>query len=482
MFFSLIFALSVLCCTHFSSKVVDAKTDPIIISTGDEDDELDDNEEEVSETQAEINAKYEAMGYPISKNIDIADEGLYKALLSIVKEYAQNVNGETFTGDTLYSEMLDMVTTIEIGHKYNISSLAGMEKLELSNLETLSITRNSLTVFDGTCFQNTTEKFTSINLASNKISTFRLGNLEYLRTINLSNNELKELDLSGIEGTVANTPITLNLAGNYISSMSKIKLPTKRIGKITMNLIANNITEVDDAYFNTNKYDISLGLQGFRVEDGYGNLAIETKAGIKLYKSNIPNLIVKIYKDTEECEIEYATYSDADITDGNYITIDTQEMGVGEYRIEYMLGDELAYLKSDVDRAYYNGADFIIKPTKATYQLEYKGQMYDKLNKVTGEVKVHLSAEVGATIYYSVNGKDYTEYTETINCDKGGNYSVRYYTKIGDYESDIAEVYIKTSLNTYIPDGLMFALLLIVSITLFVVVIPIVSRKFFKHN
>ena len=84
--------------------------------------------------------------------------------------------------------------------------------------------------------------------------------------------------------------------------------------------------------------------------------------------------------------------------------------------------------------------------------------------------------------YYSVNGRDYAEYTEPINCNNGGNYSVRYYTKIGDYESDIAEVYIKTSLNTYIPDGLMLALLLIFSITLFVVVVPIVSRKFFKHN
>ena len=167
-----------LCFIPFSSKVVEAKTDPIIISTGEEDENLDEQEEELdpSSLEAQINAKYEAMGYPLSVITDIYDAGLYRALLATVKEYAQTVNGENYSGNTLCSEMLDMVTTIDIG-QYNISTLSGMEKLELSNLESLTITRNALTSFDGSLFKSATKASNSffslsLSLAANSDFAF----------------------------------------------------------------------------------------------------------------------------------------------------------------------------------------------------------------------------------------------------------------------------------------------------------------------
>ena len=99
---------------------------------------------------------------------------------------------------------------------------------------------------------------------------------------------------------------------------------------------------------------------------------------------------------------------------------------------------------------------------------------------MTGEVKVLLSCEEGAEIYYKVGGSDWTKGNE-IMCDKGGNYSITAKVVKDGYESEETNVLIMTSLNTVVPDILMLILVLLFTLTLFIVVVPIVSKKWFKN-
>ena len=65
-------------------------------------------------------------------------------------------------------------------------------------------------------------------------------------------------------------------------------------------------------------------------------------------------------------------------------------------------------------------------------------------------------------------------------CDKGGNYTV--YTKVvvDGVESEVKSFLIRTSQNVIIPDIVMLVLLLLFMFGLFFVLVPFISKKFFK--
>ena len=169
------------------------------------------------------------------------------------------------------------------------------------------------------------------------------------------------------------------------------------------------------------------------------------------------------------------TIKDADIT-GNFVT---KQYGIGKYYYIYTINEEEAYNKLDHDRAYFTSEKFNIIPSNPTYMFEYRGEQYDNINKVTGTVKVLLSTEDNATLYYSVNGSGWVEGSEVV-CGDGGNYTIRMKSVVDGIESNEVTILVKTSLNAIIPDALMLVLILMFAIVLFVIVVPLVSKKFFR--
>lgn len=132
----------------------------------------------------------------------------------------------------------------------------------------------------------------------------------------------------------------------------------------------------------------------------------------------------------------------------------------------------------------------MVKPTEVSYKFEHKGKTYDSIGKVTGTVKVLLSSVdidngVDGVIEYSVNGGDWVR-GNTIECSKGGTFSIRVRVQVGDYEnnkgalSDESTIMVKTSLNSVMPDFVMFFIVLFCALILFVVIVPLVSKKFFR--
>jgi len=417
-----------------------------------------------------VNAKYER-GFELAPS-DFADTRLYSALLAEAVEYASS-KGDRFTGDTLYSEMFLFPDFKEISiTNANITSLDGIESVRLDYVEKISITNNKITDIKPEYFSDS-ENLKEINFATNQISSFELPILRNLEKVNLANNLLTQIDLSNCMGD----EVDINLAANDIVALDNVKLP--RADKITLNMIGNNLSSVNDSYFSETKFDLKVGVQG--IKDISNPTSTSSSKGIRFYRTNIDGLGIKIYDNSVKVPVLVKSVTDADITSGNYYDI---ILPIGEYFYEYTLDGEPVYSKYNVEKNYYLSQSFVVKPTTATFKFEHKGEMYDEIGKVTGAVKVHLDSVdldsgVQGKIMYSVNLGEWQE-GDLVDCSAGGIFSVKVKVVCGDYESEEISIFFQTSLNAVIPDAVMFFIILFLAIMVFFIGVPIISKKFFR--
>lgn len=469
-----------------TSIYVNAKTEPNIISTteGGEGDSGDstggegsgDTEGEIIEEEEELPPQVIFEGVKVTQS-NMPDKNLYVALLDIYGEhYSATHEGEEYLGDSIYTDMFKEITTINVD-RLAISTLDGMERLELDSLVSFSANINEISDFDSKWFRYTDlDTFKSLSLAGNQLSKIDLSPYYRLTNINLSSNKFSEIDLSYIEGKTAGTEITINLANNKIDSISSIRLPSKRISHINLNIISNNIADLNDSYF-SDFYTLQVGIQGFVSQLDIVN--IDTSKSVKFYKTGIEGLAVEIWRTDGDIEDELiTTINDSDIID-RYTEV---SLPVGEYEYRYTINGEGAYSRNDYDRLYLIDAKFGVLPQKAKFSFVYKGEEYESLGKVTGKVTVKLSTqEEGAKIIYSVNGSEWIE-GNVVECDKGGSYSIKVKTVVNGVESEEESIWVRTSLNLYVSDWLMLVLLILLALVLFFVVLPIVSKKYFKKD
>ncbi len=412
-------------------------------------------------TQQEIDAEFEK-GYQVLSGVEMPDANLYNQLLQIA--YA---NGYSRSKSTIYSEMFVNITEIVIMDK-NIGTLKGMEHLRLGALTSLNLSGNNMITVSAVVFEYM-PNLTTINLSRNKLTSVELTTLTKLTNVVLSTNYLQVVDLTQINQPEEH--LYVNVANNNLTSMGNIKL-TKRIESITLNIISNNITQIDDGYFEN--YQMHVGVQGLRIKE---KTQITTADSIKYFKTNIANCVIEIYKIGEVVNTLVDTISDDNIVDGNYCEA---KLGVGEYCYVYLIDGVEIYDKNDSEFAYFIGQDFLVKPNKVEHVFEFKNKTYEHLNKVTGKVTVYLTAEEGASIYYNIDGINWKE-GNTVICDGGGSYNIQTKSVIDGFESDISTILVKTSLNPYISDGFMLVLLLIMVVIIVAFVLPIISRYFFKR-
>ena len=435
-----------------------------------EDGEEKSQDEEISALRERIDNEVK-VGYPVNSSSEITDTRLYSALLKIVKDriYEKyNYNYSDF--DTLYSKTFASdelaFESIEI-RDWDITSLSGLEMLYFTNLKSLTLVGNDLGALKDDLF-NRMPVLETINLSCNKITKINFAYAPNAKKINLSSNSLTSVDLTYL----TNANLDINLANNQFSSITNISLPT-RVESIKLNIVANNITDLTDEYLNYDKLTLNVGVQGVF---GTSTQSIDTSQTLDFYKLNLGGVYIKIFKsgigDTLIKEIR-----DEDISSNKL----SQKFSVGEYYIEYYNSDgTLCYKQNDDVSGFYKTSNFKVIPTACTAKFEFKGKIYDSFpNKVTGKVKVMLSCEEGGVIYYKFGDNDWIQGNE-IMCDKGGYYGITTKVVIDGIESEEKSFLVKTSLNTVIPDILMFVLILIFALALFLIVVPLVSKKWFR--
>lgn len=481
-FLSILLAVAIL--VPMQNLLVEARSviSELTIATTDvvEDEGIDESDVGSGET-ASSEETTTSLGNIISTST-ITDNILYSRLLKLYNE----ANGTSYSD--IYAKMFKEWTTIDIGGG-QIKSLEGLAYLDFSNLTTFVADMNEISTFDESCFSKTTSKFKSLSLAGNSISSFQITQLTGLYNINLSGNKLTSLDLSRIEGeSGGNTTFTLNVAGNTISSLSNIKLPTKRIGNINLNVINNRITQIPSEYF-TDAYTISAGIQGFSTLDD--KFVTDSRSNVSVYRTHKDNVKIEIWKiDGERDELITSIADnntvDADVYFAEGENVKTLNLAVGEYEYRYIVNGQKASEIDDDDEEYLScfyltSGRFNVIPQKPSYVFVYKDKEYKTLNKVTGVVTVKLSGEEGATIMYQVNNGEWVT-GDTISCANGGTYSIKVKSVVGDMESEVENLLVRTSLNLYIPDGLMFVFVLLIALVLFLIVLPIISKKYFKKD
>ena len=412
-------------------------------------------------------------GFAITTSV-IWDEYLYAALLSAYSDYFESVNGEAYTGTTIYSDMFAEFTELNLDKK-NITSLEGMEKLELENLVTFSANSNSIAEFKGAFFENTEDwTFTNLYLADNELKTIDVTGLIGLKNIDLSSNKLVGVDFTPIEGKTSGSVLTVNLANNAIVSLDDIKLPTRRISHYNLNVINNNIADIPAKYF-TDEYTMNIGIQGL---NSTTIKSTDTATNLVIYKTNVENLKVVIYKVDGEVDELVGEFDDSDIV-GNYLRLNLK---VGKYKFIYQINDEDAFTKEHTGKYYLKHCEFNVVPQNLICKFIHKNKEYSELGKVTGKVTVKLSSnDTGAKIFYKVNNGEWVE-GDTVYCEDGGNYSITIKSVVDGVESPEQNVWVRTSLNLYIPDALMLVLVVLLFLVLFLVVLPIVSKKYFKKD
>lgn len=398
---------------------------------------------------------------------DDVSERLYARLCDIKKvETGTNVQ-------TLYQKDFIEYVDLDLTIDNNISSLDGLHLFRFDKLQTLNISGNKLTNVTKTHLSSM-PNLTAINLAGNNLGSVDLTELSKLTTIDLRSNKLSTIDFSAITGDV-----DINISNNLFDSIEDITLPNSS-NSVVLNFISNNITDIPSSYLTSEKLTLKGGIQGVKDDD---MVTLNKSKNLTCYNTNIEGLEVRIFKSSGEL---VKTITDIE---GGKIDI---ALDVGKYEYKYYLDGELAYDEEDLNdknsyvKRVFEGYEFIILPDAPTYTFEHKGKTYEKIGKVTGSVTINLTkSSENDVIYYKISGGEWQK-GDKVFCDQGGNYNV-YVKSIctidgKEYESKTIEIFVKTSLNTVVPDGLMLVIVLLITLTLFFVVVPIVSKKFFKKK
>lgn len=416
-------------------------------------------------------------GYIISST-HMPDEYLYSELLKVAKKEAKNL-GLEYTSDSISSETFVVfnLTELEINNR-NITSLKGLERLEgLENLERLILPNNAI---DSIEIENTEgkninvlksmENLVELDLSNNKLKKIDINDCSNLTKVNLSGNNLTE----AVADEILSDNLELNLNNNKFTDMANIKLPLTTTN-INLSVFSNDLADIDSEYWEMSNLKISAGLQGFK--DKEIEYSFSKDKNLKVFNIGNERLSINIYKDGEN--EPYKNIKSSDITNG----VLNVNLPIGAYKFVYALDGVDINPKTNKEYAYLMSNNFTILPSQGTHKFEHKGKIYeaDEMGKVTGRVKVIMSCEEGGVIFYSINGSEWVEGNEAI-CDGGGNFSVLYKVVKDGFESETTSIFIRTSLNTVLSDGIMLAIAFFLMLVLFLVIVPFVSKKFFRKK
>ena len=413
----------------------------------------------------------------------ISDTELYQGLQIAFEKLYKDQFGATCNVTGVYSDMFTLVD-IDILDLSNlgIDSLNGIHRLNFGNINGINLANNSISSITNEQFTTTYTKIKHLNLSNNEISEIAIDNLTNLTHLNLSNNELTTVDLSKLN--IGTATLDLNLAYNNFTTTDDIKLPKaeNKYAHININLMSNYIGEPTKDYKENTRLSFTLGFQ-FKatpvIDTTVDNrVIIEHTDTIYYYKTNVPNLELRLYsitKDIDGANIEthFKTIKESEMTSD----IETFTLTCGEYRYKYFIGNEEAYTLEN-GRRHYRSDVFHCLPNSPEYYFEHNGKTYESISKVTGFVTVHLKdyvSDENITLYYKVNSGDWQEGNAvTVSSGKDTIY-VKAVTDNG-FESFVVAIDVHTSLNPYVPDFVMLIFVIFLMIALVFVGVPLLGK------
>ena len=407
---------------------------------------------------------------PVGNIITEADmnSNLYYKLRSIA--------GGTLRDNSIYSQNitelnLSFTATGAVSDTKKITSLAGLELLDLRTVKVLKVNYQNLTEITPTTLSGM-PNLEHLEAVDNNLTELDISYNENIKTLVLDNNKISSFDASNVNTLGYETENSLiSLNHNNLSSISAITLPNITANsKLTVNLINNNIT---DAITTQNLgYTLNLGVQGLRYFGSENTNIVTTTKQIKYYPCSFSEISTKVFKKVNDSYTEVLTFNNSSSINNTY------NLAVGDYKLEFYINDTALDDDTKLQYPYCINTQFIVQPPKPTFYFLIDGKKVQTITKLTQPATFVLEGDQNSTMLSSVAGSEWVEGSE-ISLTQGGKYSVSMKAKIGDYESEIVTIYISANPNLYVSNGILLLLICLLA-GVFVGAIYLIKRFVLK--
>ena len=376
------------------------------------------------------------------------DSNLYYKLKSIA--------GGTLRDDSIYNgniTELDLSFSAlgAVSTAKKISSLAGLELLDLRKVTVLKLNNQNVTEITESTLSGM-PNLERLEVNGNMLNKIDISQNAHLKVFLADNNLFSKIDLSVMDpnGWVSENSV-ISLRHNKLTSLEDITLPTTTTSsKLVVNLDNNNITSVVPE---NSTYTLNLGLQGLRYYGNNKDNIITTTQEIKFFNFTENNLSAKIFKVENNSETLICTF------ENSAEAVVTKLLSVGNYKLKFYLNGVEFSDDNKLNYAYYKDMDFVVLPPTPDYHFIIDGQKVERINKLTKKATLVFDSTSDSTVYYQLNGGEWVKGSE-LNLTSGGSYPVAVKAVIGDYESEIYTININASLNLVLSDGILLLLIL----------------------
>lgn len=399
------------------------------------------------------------------------NENLFSVLLSIVNA-ERKLEGEPRAVSTFKAgyfdekislnlnnnDPLNMIGEAQINAHPNkkITSLSGLESLYFGALKELKLDNNNIrTITDEEL--NRAPNLNKLSMKNNRIENIEKFANNKVYYLDLSGNNIQEIDLSQIEksdGVYYDADKAyVNLDYNRIADIEDIKLPDLSIVAMDLFLVCNNFMTAIPSDFGG--HNVRLMVQGYK-PDG----TIEAGATLRLVQDGITVLSAKLFYQAESVFYDAAN-PDAAITSSNTNGILT--FVPGKVILKFYEDDVVIALGVFAERV------LDVKPAKPEFVvLDSDNRDLSISNRYGDQIKIVASSSEGATIWAKQQSADSYVVGNEVTLVSTGTYKVSFVSVYDGLTSD------ETSFNVTLYNSAALMWLLIGVVVLIVVIIAIV--------
>ena len=397
-----------------------------------------------------------------------ASQELYAALIKT----ANTVSGLEMSEVTYGT--FENYTSLDLSYEttgYKITSLDGIEYLFLgSNLKTVNLSGNKLTTVDTVHFGKMLY-VEDLDLSNNSLVSCNLPTTLKLKSLNLKNNQLTQIDLSNMQNDTSTNKAVCDLSLNDFEDVSQIILPDASTTTIQLSLAQNYLTDAKPSDFND--HEVSLQLQGIKVgttksvSNTYFTATPDTTFG------NLDNLVVKIYyRNNSEYFVDSSNREDNLVvqsdSDGKVV------LKPGKMYVEFYNGDTLLTEENSNGMYYSYSMDVYPNAPKMVVLVDNKVIEYEVGQGIKKDFEVVATTSIdGAKTYISLGGGEYQE-GNSASIKQRGTYTVSAYLTYDGLKSEIGSLTVRNTNST----GITWGLIIVVGIIIIVIAALVLVRWF----
>ncbi len=398
-------------------------------------------------TKTTVNAQSQTEEEIILNNIDgIYDSNLYNALLW------NNYNKFLPTDKRkahITKDMFKSVQHLDLAG-YEISSLIGLEKLEMPLLTSVNLSNNNISLLNeevASFFINVTV----LDLSNNNLKEINaITNIQKLNNLDASYNKISAIDLSLMQQE--NNIVKVNLMHNKIKNISSITLNNDLNYEI--NLISNFFTE----NISVANAKIDYFFQRSEIETPTDSFTIKNLGG-----NTYENFVIEVYSNNNKIEtlniMQQAT------------------LNVGAYTFKFLNNQSSLYNETNIKTYAFKDVSFNVIPSvpTATFYNNGKQIQFNPTAKNFGEITIKFNSENGYDIKVSLDGENYESQNQIV-LNKIGKFTVYVKCQHNGVESKVVQY------SGYINEKMAFPPIFIAILSIVLIAIIFFALKYYAYK